>query len=155
MQPSHFITEGSCVKAVFVLKSGQKKWYQGTVQHVHEIKEDYVECDVFYEDDQDLVKHCRFYDHDYKDSDNEDAWCFALSTDRDFGLFNDIFTRLNLVEDQHKKDKKGFSLFGLCFTSLMMMTMYGAAFMQLECAKESSDWCDPLRTMLSQRFFSP
>jgi len=155
MQPSQFIVPGSSVKALFVISDESRKWYNGIVRDVHRynVEEGYVECDVFYKEDKDLVKFCKFYDDDYDSVKSLDAWSFYGETERDFDLFEDIYQKLE--DNKNPKTCKTYSMFGLCFTAVMLITAYGAAFMQLECAKDTSEWCDPIKKTLSPLFSSP
>lgn len=154
MQPSQFITVGSCVRTLFVLPDGNRKWFNGVVKKLHATENGYAECDVFYQEDRDLVKNSKLFDYDFENDESLDAWEFAHATERNYDMFWEIRNRLDNVEKKVKK-KSSFSLFGLCFTSLVLVTMYGAAFMQLECSKDTSEWCDSLKQLLSQRFSYP
>jgi hypothetical protein len=78
------------------------EFYRGTVTHVHRFSEDYVVCDVTY-DDGEIIPNSVFYEEDFEAEDSEDTWRFV-------NLNSKMIKTLNVHTDQIQELKENIDI---------------------------------------------
>ena len=114
--PSSFLCKDEILEVRFLDEENRLKWYKGTVIHVDHYGYDedgpYVECEMMYEDDE-HVPDTRFYDKDFNDTDNLNAWRFASNLTKLLENIDNVHKeveslkeRLDLLEDWNESEEE-------------------------------------------------
>jgi hypothetical protein len=108
IQPIKFIKKGTELEVRFLGDDDKYKWYTGIVHEINYYGEDisakFINCQILYEDGE-VVNDANFYNDNFNDEDNIDAWRFVGNISMLISFIIKNTNEINNLKDELIKDR--------------------------------------------------